>query len=160
MWKVASRKDLAESLSSTPFLRTFMLCNASHCIGTVIMTISSSDVLSSHLKPLCPRDNRVMSYESRDYGLSAGDRGSYHCGFEGCSVRYSTKDGYYMLIGMPDHPNAVGEPGVNTRVCPRHGRWLYLRKITDREAGARWSCGVEGCDYCYHADTKGDWVRN
>ena len=28
------------------------------------MTIASAHVLSGHLKPLCPRDNHVMRYES------------------------------------------------------------------------------------------------
>jgi hypothetical protein len=129
-------------------------------MGRVIVMIGSFEVLSNHLQPLCPRDNHVMKYESRSYWSNAEDRASYHCGFEGCSVRYNTNDGYYTLIGMPDHANAVEEPGVNTRKCPRHNHWLYLREITHREVGARWSCGVEGCEYCYDADTKGDWARN
>ncbi len=64
-----------------------------------------------------------------------------------------------MLVGMPDHANAVDEPGVNTVKCPIHGRWLYRRENVEGEPGVRWFCGVEGCDYGYIANTKGDWVR-
>jgi hypothetical protein len=64
-----------------------------------------------------------------------------------------------MLIGMSDHANAVDEPGVNTLACPRHACWLYRRESASAQPGADWSCGVEGCDYTHHANTKGDWVR-
>lgn len=123
------------------------------------MIVASVDVLSRHLKPLCSRDNHVMKYQSGGSRSNTGDRASYHCGFVGCSVRYNSTDGYYMLIGMPGHANAVDEPGVNTARCPIHGRWLYRRESIDAEPGARWSCGIEGCDYGYDANTKGDWVR-
>src|SRR5213082_3155465 len=89
------------------------------------MIVASVDVLSRHLQPLCSRDNHVMKYESGGSRSNTGDRASYHCGIAGCSVRYNSTDGYYMLIGMPDHANAVDEPGVNTARCPIHGRWLY-----------------------------------
>jgi hypothetical protein len=124
------------------------------------MTVTSADVLSRHLKPLCSRDNHVMKYESGGSRANTGDRASYHCGIAGCSVRYSLTDGYYMLIGMPDHANAVDEPGVNTARCPIHGRWLYRREDIEPQAGVRWLCGVEGCDYRYSANTKADWVRS
>ena len=124
------------------------------------MIVTSVDILGRHLKPLCSRDNRVMKYESGGSKANTGDRASYHCGVEGCSVRYSSTDGYYMLIGMPDHANPVAEPGVNTARCPIHGRWLYRRESIDAEPGARWSCGIEGCDYGYDATAKGDWVRS
>jgi hypothetical protein len=64
-----------------------------------------------------------------------------------------------MLIGMPDHPNAVDEPGVNTMTCPSHGRWLYRRDDIDAARGVGWRCGVEGCDYRLAMNTKGDWAR-
>ena len=123
------------------------------------MTTALADVLSSSLKPLCPRENHVMKYESSHSRSNSGDEASYHCGFEGCSVRFDATDGYYMLVGMPDHANAVDEPGVNTVKCPIHGRWLYRRENIEAEPGVRWFCGVEGCDYGYNANTKGDWVR-
>jgi hypothetical protein len=63
-----------------------------------------------------------------------------------------------MLIGMPDHANRVDEPGVNTVKCSRHDHWLYRRQNARAEPRVRWCCGVEGCDYVYHAETKGDWV--
>lgn len=123
------------------------------------MTIASADVLSNHLRPLCSRDNHVMKYESSATWSNAENQASYHCGFEGCSVRYNLTDGYYMLIGMPSHANPVDEPGVNIVKCPRHDHWLYRRKNIDTEPDVRWCCGVEGCDYGYDAITKGAWVR-
>jgi len=123
------------------------------------MIVTSVDVLSRHLKPLCSRDNHVMKYEPGGSNANTGDRASYHCGVTGCSVRYSSTDGYYMLIGMPDHANAVDEPGVNTARCPVHSRWLYRREDLGAEVGIRWLCGVAGCDYRYRANTKAEWVR-
>jgi len=124
------------------------------------MTFASADILGRHLRPLCSRDNHAMKYESSGSSSNnAGNQAAYHCGFMGCSVRYNLVDGYYMLIGMPDHANPVDEPGVNTRTCPRHGCWLYRRANVTAKPGALWCCGVEGCDYRYQANTKGDWAR-
>jgi hypothetical protein len=109
------------------------------------MTTASVDVMSSNLKPRCPRENHIMKYESSHSRSNSGDEASYHCGFEGCSVRYNLRDGYYMLIGMPDHANPVEEPGVNILKCPRH-QWMY-RRVIDAEPGVYWCCGVEGCDH-------------
>jgi hypothetical protein len=117
------------------------------------MKISSPEILNSHLKPLCSRDNHVMKYEAGRSRSNMWYQASYHCGFEGCSVRYDASDGYYMLIGMPDHANPVDEPGVNTTKCPKHG-WLYRRKNIDRGPRIDWCCGVEGCDYRKNANTK------
>jgi hypothetical protein len=100
-----------------------------------------------------------MKYESAGYKANTGDQASYHCGFEGCSVRYDAADGYYMLIGMPGHANTVDEPGVNTLKCPIHGRWLYRQQNIETEPGVGWRCGVDDCNYSYTADSKGDWVR-
>src|SRR5208283_442708 len=124
------------------------------------MKVVSADVFSSHLRPLCSRDNHVMKYESGGSRANTGDRASYHCGYAGCSVRYDSTDGYYMLMGMPGHTYAVDEPGVNTVKCPRHNHWLYRRENIDAEPGVHWCCGVEGCDYGYDANTKGDRVRS
>jgi hypothetical protein len=52
------------------------------------MKIAPADVLSSNLRPLYPRENHVMKYESGHSRSNSGDEASYHCGFEGCSVRY------------------------------------------------------------------------
>src|SRR2546429_9640204 len=65
------------------------------------MTIASADVLSSRLRPLCWRDNHVMKSEPGRSWSNAENQASYHCGFEGYSVRYDSTEGYYMLIGMP-----------------------------------------------------------
>ena len=120
------------------------------------MTFASADILGRHLRPLCSRDNHAMKYESiGSSSNNAGNQAAYHCGFMGCSVRYNLVDGYYMLIGMPDHANPVDEPGVNTRTCPRHGCWLYRRENVTAKPGALWCCGVEGCDFGYDAKHKG-----
>ena len=118
------------------------------------VTMSPADVLDGDLKPLCSRDNHVMKYESASARSNVTNQASYHCGFEGCSVRYDATEGYYMLIGMPDHANPVDEPGVNTLKCPIHGHWLFRRKNIDREPSVDWCCGVEDCDYRYVQDTN------
>jgi hypothetical protein len=110
---------------------------------------SFADVLSRHLKPRCSRDNHTMKYQARPSGSNAKNASSYYCGFVGCSVRYHSSDGYYMLIGMPDHANSVDEPGVNTLKCPKHDRWLYRFQRVDAQGIVRWCCGVEDCDYGY-----------
>ena len=81
------------------------------------MIFASADILGRHLRPLCSRDNHAMKYEpSGSSSNNAGNQAAYHCGFMGCGVRYNLVDGYYMLIGMPDHANPVDEPGVNAMV--------------------------------------------
>jgi hypothetical protein len=129
--------------------------NSWHGLGEICMKISLADILNTHLKPLCSRDNHVMKYEAGGSRSNIEYQASYHCGFEGCSVRYDATDGYYMLIGMPAHGNPVDEPGVNTAKCPTHGHWLYRRKKASREPGVDWCCGVEGCDYRNDPNTKG-----
>jgi hypothetical protein len=42
--------------------------------------ISLADVLSSHLKPLCSRDNHVMKYLPTACRSNAENQPSYHCG--------------------------------------------------------------------------------
>ncbi len=126
------------------------------------MMTASVDVLSSHLRPLCTRDNHVMRYESRRSRSNAGHQASYHCGFEGCSFRYDPTDGYYVLIGMPNHANPVDEPGVNTVKCPRHDHWLYRRENIHAEPGVGWSCGVEGLrlwSLCEHKGRLGEDLK-
>ena len=123
------------------------------------MTIASADVLSGHLKPLCPRDNHIMKHESSGSRANSGSHPSYHCGYVGCSVRYDSTHGYYMLMGISGHTYVVEEPGVNTLKCPTHNHWLYRREDVDAKPGVCWCCGVEGCDHRYDANRKGDWVR-
>ena len=109
------------------------------------MTIASAEVLSSHLRPLCTRDNHVMKYESGSSRANTGQLASYHCGSVGCSVRYNSTEGYYTLMGIAGHAYPVDEPGVNTVKCPIHGRWLYRRENNGAEPRVRWFCSVEGC---------------
>jgi hypothetical protein len=123
------------------------------------MPVISAEILSHHLKPLCPRDNHVMNFESRRTRSDHEHQPSYHCGFNGCSVRYDLTYGYHTLIGIDDYVYGVEEPGVNTLKCPVHDRWLYRQINLDFQPGVRWRCGVDGCDYCFDASTKGDWVR-
>ncbi len=118
-----------------------------------------TQTLNRRLKPLCPRDDHVMKYESAGSTLNVEHDPSYHCGFDGCPVRYDSTDGYYIVVGVDHRTYRLAEPGVNTLQCPEHGSWLYRQSDADTEAGTVWCCGVEGCQYCFHASTKGDWVR-
>ncbi len=123
------------------------------------MAVISAEVLSRHLKPLCSRDNHEMKFESRRSRSDREHHSSYHCNFNGCSVRYDLLYGYHTLIGVDDSVYGAEEPGVNTLKCPRHNCWLYRQLNVDNEPGVRWHCGIEGCEYCFDAPTKGDWVR-
>ena len=111
------------------------------------------DALSETLKPLCPRDNHVMRFEANgirwkdDAESALRTVRSYHCDFEGCSVRYNHTDGYFMVVDTPDHPFFVEEPGTNILQCPRHGTWLYRCREEHSDVALAWRCGVEGCDY-------------
>ena len=107
--------------------------------------------LSRKLRPLCPRDGHVMHYEAK--GIQSKTEGetyttpSYHCDFQGCSVRYMPSEGYFTVINMPDLPHFVEEPGTNILQCPLHGTWLYRSgapAVGDHQA---WRCGVDGCEY-------------
>src|SRR5260370_14904286 len=86
----------------------------------IFMTIASADVLSGHLKPLCPRDNHVMKYESRGSRANTGDHASYHCVCSGCSVRFNSTDGYYILMGILRHSCFV--PRCNIKPSPQNHR--------------------------------------
>jgi hypothetical protein len=119
------------------------------------MMISSENVLNRHLKPFCSRDNHVMKYEVGGSRANFGNLASYHCGSIGCSVRYNSTDGYFVLIGIPGQTYAVDEPGVNTVKCPIHGSWLYRRENIDAEPRVRWFCSVKGCKFGYTANSKG-----
>ena len=123
------------------------------------MPIASANLLSRELKPLCPRDDHVMKYESSHGRLNPEHEPSYHCGFMGCSVRYDSNDGYYTLLSVDEHVYRLEEPGVNTLKCPVHNGWLYRRENLVTKPGVCWCCGVGNCDYRYNDRTKGDWVR-
>lgn len=107
--------------------------------------------LSASIKPVCPRDGRVMRYEVEGIAWNTEkDRQtvpSYHCGYQGCSVRYAAADGYFTVIDMPDLPIFVEEPGINLLRCPRHGTWLYRSTKRPADESVVWRCGVSECDY-------------
>jgi hypothetical protein len=121
-----------------------------------------AEKLNNKLKPLCPRDSHVMHYEEK--GIEWKSEGqthsvdSYHCDFEGCSVRFRLANGYFTVINMPDLPHFVEEPGTNILQCPRHGTWLYRSSEGNGSDHATWRCGVEGCDYTQVGD-GGSWLR-
>ncbi len=123
------------------------------------MIATLPDVLNRHLNPLCPRDNHVMKYESHGAWHNAERRAAYHCGYDGCTVRYDATDGYHTVLQRDDNDYRLEEPGVNTLKCPQHHSWLYRQKNLDTEPGVCWCCGIEGCSYRFDAPTKGDWVR-
>ena len=86
--------------------------------GEVSMHKTLSDVLSSTLKPLCPRDSHAMHYEAKGihWKNDSGDTESmpsYHCGYTGCSVRYTPQQGYFTLVKTPEQPYFVEEPATN-----------------------------------------------
>src|SRR5215467_5000406 len=115
--------------------------------------------LSQSLKPLCPRDSRLMHFDARGLAWQHGqghDTPSYSCEYEGCSVRYTPLDGYFSTILMPDLPQAVEEPGVNLLQCPRHETWLFRAVAENAGDALIWRCGVAGCDYT-HADCGPAW---
>ena len=118
-----------------------------------------SYVLDPMLEPLCPRDNKIMRYEASGLPSGTDNRPSYHCGYEGCGVRYDLVSGYFTLIGMPEQINPVEEPGVNATKCEKHGFWLYHRRDQNGEWGPEWCCGVEGCKFSVVIGTKGSRVR-
>jgi hypothetical protein len=70
---------------------------------------------------------------------------SYHCNYFGCSVRYTPEEGYFTVVGTPEVPHFVEEPGANTHRCPLHGSWLYRSKEDHAAQGFVWRCGVDGC---------------
>ena len=112
----------------------------------------SPQKLSGSIKPLCPRDRRVMHYDakgipSRGEQDDDGATPCYRCGFAGCTVRYTPEGGYFTLIQMPDLAQAVEEPGVNFVQCPRHETWLYRAFSEAPGEHFVWRCGVDGCDY-------------
>jgi hypothetical protein len=112
--------------------------------------------LSHKLEPICPRDDHRMRYEAKgiSWKVTPEDKSpqvmpSYHCGFEGCSVRYDLQSGYFTVVHTPDQPFFIEEPGVNLLRCPNHGTWLYRKEQEEHENGSRytWRCAVDGCDY-------------
>ena len=116
--------------------------------------------VSEELRPLCPRDGRVMHFDRT--GVSWREAGKqqarpcYSCADRGCSVRYTPLDGYFTAILMPDLPQAVEEPGVNLLKCPRHETWLFRAVAENAGDALIWRCGVPGCDYT-HADCGPAW---
>jgi hypothetical protein len=93
-----------------------------------------------------------MHFDARGLGLpgnaeSAAEVPSYVCGYEGCSVRYTPREGYFTVIETPDLPEPVEEPGVNLLQCPRHAAWLYRSVAQNSGDHLVWRCGIEGCDY-------------
>jgi hypothetical protein len=118
------------------------------------MTQITENTLSALLEPVCPRDDHRMHYEARGVSWKAApdDKSlqtlpSYHCSFEGCSVRYDLFNGYFTVVHTPDQPYFIEEPGVNLLQCPRHKTWLY--RAVNQEGGSHfnWRCGVDGCDH-------------
>jgi len=119
----------------------------------------SATAVSLQLRPLCPRDNHSMHFESPKRRSNPGHQPSYHCGFAGCGVRFDPVYGYYTLVGIDGRFFHLEEPGVNTMKCPLHDAWLYRKEDFAAEPGVQWCCGVADCHYSLCASTKGDWVR-
>jgi hypothetical protein len=110
--------------------------------------------MSHTLEPLCPRDGHVMQYEAKGIAWkelpldkSPQTVASYHCDFEGCSVRFANESGYFTVVLTPEQPYFIEEPGINLLKCPEHNTWLY--RSADADERYHWRCGVEGCDYVH-----------
>lgn len=117
--------------------------------------------ISHTLKPLCPRDDHVMHFEAE--GISWNELpsdkspqtiASYHCGFEGCSVRFDNESGYFSVVFTPDQPYFIEEPGINLLRCPEHHTWLYRCASTNSDERYQWHCGVDGCQYVHAQKTS------
>jgi hypothetical protein len=117
-----------------------------------------SHVLDAKLEPLCPRHNKIMRFEASGLPSGTDNRPSYHCGYEGCNVRYDLVNGYFTLVGMPEEINPVEEPDANTLKCEKHYAWLYNNRKQANDWGDEWCCGVEGCKFCVLTGTKGNRV--
>ena len=110
--------------------------------------------LSHDLEPICPRDDHLMKFEAKGIAWKAlpSDKHreplpSYHCNFEGCSVRYDPANGYFTVVLTPDQPYFIEEPGVNLLQCPTHGAWLYRTEARDANCHFLWRCPVEDCKH-------------
>jgi hypothetical protein len=67
--------------------------------------------LGHTLEPFCPRDGREMGYEARGISWEAmpDDKmpqtiASYHCDYDGCSVRFDNLNGYFTVVLTPQQP--------------------------------------------------------
>ena len=72
---------------------------------------------------------------------------SYHCDFDGCSVRFDNLDGYFTVVLTPQQPYFIEEPGINLLQCPEHRTWLYRSENHDDNSRYSRRYGMEGCDY-------------
>ena len=120
------------------------------------MTRAVENSLSHTLEPICPRDGRRMGYEARGISWKAmpDDKmpqtiASYHCDYDGCSVRFDNLNGYFTVVLTPQQPYFIEEPGVNLLQCPENRTWLYRSESRDSNSRYRWRCGVDGCDYVH-----------
>ena len=107
--------------------------------------------INRSLHPLCPRDGRVMGYQASGIAWRNGrdkqSLPSYHCGFTGCSVRFSPDQGYFTVVDVPDVPYFLEEPGINLMRCPVHGTWLCREHERGAPERLRWRCGSDSCSY-------------
>jgi hypothetical protein len=117
--------------------------------------------LSHSLAPLCPRDDRRMHFEAKGITWNAALDDShweflpsYHCNYDGCSVRFDLLNGYFTVVNTPDQPYFLEEPGVNQLRCPRHGTWLYRSESHNPDTRYEWRCGVDGCDHVHPGNAK------
>lgn len=125
------------------------------------MTQVLESALSHGLEPLCPRDDHRLRFDPKGIAWNAAlDEKhreflpSYHCNYDGCSVRYDLLSGYFSVVNTPEQPYFIEEPGVNQVRCPRHGTWLYRGESQTPAARYEWRCGVDGCDYVHARDVR------
>ncbi len=149
--------------ATVTFRRNVKLTPTDHChcrngkrVHPLNANLTIENSLSHELVPICPRDDHHMRYEA--HGISwkgvptdqhLQTLPSYHCGFEGCSVRYDLLNGYFTVVLTPEQPYFIEEPGVNLLRCPLHGTWLYRVEVHEHSSRYAWRCGVLRCDYVY-----------
>jgi hypothetical protein len=124
------------------------------------MTQVMEAVLSHNLEPICPRDDHQMHFEAKGIAWKSAVDGSrreflpsYHCNYDGCSVRYDLLNGYFTVVLTPEQPYFIEEPGVNLLRCPQHGTRLYRSASDSPDSRYEWHCGVEGCTYVHQLTT-------
>jgi hypothetical protein len=125
------------------------------------MNSSTTLELEQHLEPICPRDDHRMKFESEGIHWKAAPEdkkpqtmASYHCNYDGCSVRYDLERGYFSEVLTPDHPYFIEEPGVNVLRCPQHGTWLYRKAREEDGVRYEWRCGVKDCEHVQARDAS------
>ena len=95
--------------------------------------------LSATLRPICPRHRHPMRYEAKGIRWKPATEDhvqtmpSYHCSFEGCSVRYDHMNGYFTLVSASERPfwwKMREQPPCNVRGMAHGCAGVRMREAT------------------------------